>query len=171
MIFISGVHAVGKGYFCNMVKDKLGIQSYSASTLISEKKHAGFNPDKLIPDIDDNQRYLLAAVDELRKSEKNFILDGHFCLLNVNGEVTRISLPTFTTLNPEAIILLTEDPEIIARRRKERDGKIVSPQSIEKFQSEETAYAKEVSGLIGARLFISHGAQGLASAIDFIKSF
>lgn len=55
MIFISGVHGVGKSYFCDMVKTETGIESYSASTLITRKKHSGFAKDKLIPDIDDNQ--------------------------------------------------------------------------------------------------------------------
>ncbi len=42
MIFISGVHGVGKSYFCDMVKKATGIESYSASTLITQKKHPGF---------------------------------------------------------------------------------------------------------------------------------
>ena len=49
MIFISGVHGVGKSYFCDMVKAATGIESYSASTLITQKKHSGFAKDKLIP--------------------------------------------------------------------------------------------------------------------------
>lgn len=86
MIFISGVHGVGKSYFCDMVKAATGIESYSASTLITQKKHSGFAKDKLIPDIDDNQQYLLQAVNELKGSGQNFILDGHFCLLNATGD-------------------------------------------------------------------------------------
>ncbi len=70
MIFISGVHGVGKSYFCDMVKTETGIESYSASTLITQKKHSGFSKDKLIPDIDDNQQYLLQAVSELRDRGK-----------------------------------------------------------------------------------------------------
>lgn len=170
MIFISGVHGVGKSYFCDMIKEATGVESYSASTLITQKKHSGFAKDKLIPDIDDNQQYLLQAVDELRSSGKNFILDGHFCLLNASGEITRIPYDTFTTLNPDAIILLMEKSEVIADRRKERDGIEASVQSIEAFQQEECAYAKEIAIEIGAKLFISGGAGDLAQAIDFIKS-
>lgn len=170
MIFISGVHGVGKSYFCNLVNKGLGIKAYSASKLISERKHAGFDKNKLIPDIDENQQYLLAAVDELRASEENFILDGHFCLLNASREVTRISRETFTSLKPEAIILLTENPAIISQRRKNRDNLDISPESINKFQCEEQKYAEEVAALIGARLFVSKGSNELQNAIDFIKS-
>lgn len=122
MIFISGVHGVGKSYFCNMVKAETGIESYSASTLITQKKHSDFSKDKLIPDIDDNQQYLLQAVNELKASEQNFILDGHFCLLNAAGEITRIPYDTFTSLKPDAITLLMEKSEVIVARRKDRDG-------------------------------------------------
>ncbi len=41
MIFVSGVHGVGKSYFCNLVKDSVGIETYSASALIATKKHSG----------------------------------------------------------------------------------------------------------------------------------
>ena len=170
MIFISGVHGVGKSYFCDMVKKSTGIESYSASTLITNKKHTGFAKDKLIPDIDDNQQYLLQAIDELRSSGHNFILDGHFCLLNTSGEITRIPIDTFKSLNPDAIILLTEAPSVIAARRKERDGVNTSIQNIEEFQQEEYVYAKEVTAEINAKLFVSSGSKDLAQAIEFIKS-
>lgn len=62
MIFISGVHGVGKGYFCNLVNKELGIESYTASDLISKGKDIDFDSNKLVSDIEDNQLYLLAAV-------------------------------------------------------------------------------------------------------------
>ena len=122
MIFISGVHGVGKSYFCNLVKEATGIACFSASSLISERKEHDFPADKRVTDIDENQTHLLAAVDELRTDHGEFLLDGHFCLLNKTGEITRVPIETFTSLKPDAIILLTEKPEIIAERRKERDG-------------------------------------------------
>lgn len=170
MIFISGVHGVGKSYFCDIIKERLGMDSYPASQLIAEKRKAGFDKDKLIPDIDKNQQFLLAAVDELRNATDNFILDGHFCLLDASGAVTRIGLETFTDLHPEAIILLTEKPEIICQRRKDRDNVDVTVESIAYFQTEEEKYAEEVSQLIGAKLFISSGSGDLDNTIEFLKS-
>ena len=61
MIFISGIHGVGKSYFCDKVKAELGIDTFSASKLISERKNTGFSSNKLIPDIDENQQYLTAG--------------------------------------------------------------------------------------------------------------
>lgn len=156
MIFISGIHAVGKGYFCGLVKKELGIETYSASNLISNARNAGFNSDKLVADTEENQQYLLAAVQELRESGTDFILDGHFCLINKStGNLERISLETFTTLTPEAIVLLTEKPKVIVERRNTRDRIDETPEHVEQFQNMEKQYAKEVAELLNAKLFIS----------------
>lgn len=170
MIFISGVHGVGKTYFCNLIKERLEIDTYSASALIAKRKKQPFAADKLIPDIDVNQQYLLAAVEDLRGAGHNFILDGHFCLLNKDGIVTRIGIDTFTTLRPEAIILLTEKPEVIAERRKSRDNLDYDIESIRHFQEEEMSYAQEVSTLLSVDLLITTGSQDVSSAIEFIKT-
>ena len=170
MIFVSGVHGVGKSYFCNLVKEATGIETHSASTLIATKKQSDFSKDKLIPDIDDNQQFLLLAVNELKTSGKNFILDGHLCLLNASGEIQRISYDTFTMLKPDAIVLLTEDPRVIVSRRMKRDGVEITVERVEKFQREEQLYADEVAQNIGAELFISKGAEDIDRAINFIKS-
>ena len=170
MIFVSGVHGVGKSYFCNLVKELTGIETYSACTLIAEKKQSGFAKDKLIPDIDDNQQFLLLAVNELKASGRDFILDGHFCLLNASNKVQRISYDTFAMLKPDAIVLLTENPEIIVSRRRKRDGIEIAVESVENFQREERLYADEVAKNIGAKLFISKGTDDIMQAINFIKS-
>ncbi len=170
MIFISGVHGVGKSYFCNLVKEATGIECYSASSLIKERKKQGFPADKRVADIDENQLYLLAAVDDLRASLEEFLLDGHFCLLNTEGVITRIPLYIFTTLKPETIILLTEDPEIIAKRRQDRDGVEHKASDIKAFQDEEVKYAKEVAELLQVSLKISAGRNDIDNTVKFIRS-
>ena len=170
MIFISGVHGVGKSYFCNLVKEATGIECYSASSLIKERKQQGFPADKRVADIDANQLHLLAAVEDLRARLGEFLLDGHFCLLNTDGIITRISLDTFTTLKPEAIILLTEDPEVIAKRRKDRDGVEHKASDIKAFQDEEIKYATEVAELLQVPLKISNGSNDIDSTIEFVRN-
>lgn len=170
MIFISGVHGVGKSYFCDKVKADLGIETHSASKLIAERKNDDFSNDKLIPDIDDNQPYLLAAVQELNVSGTQYLLDGHFCLLNADGIVTRIPPETFEALQPEAIVLLTERPEIIAERRKQRDGIIHDVGAIRHFQDEESLYAKEIAEALGVPIKISVGANDVHNTLCFVQA-
>ena len=169
MIFISGVHGVGKSYFCNLLKERLGISAYTASQLIAEAKQSGFSPDKKIADINQNQLYLLEAVDNLKSQGTEFLLDGHFCLLNTDGEITRIPEETFTQLNPDAIVLLTEDPDIIAQRRFERDRVEHKPDDIDRFQKAEIDYANEGAARLGVPLKVSRGSKDVENTIDFIR--
>ena len=77
-------------------------------------------------------------MDESKASDRNFILDGHFCLLNASGEVQRISYDTFTMLKPDAIVLLTEESEIIMSRRKKRDVIAITVESYRKLPERRT---------------------------------
>lgn len=171
MILISGIHGVGKSYFCEKVKHHLGLNSFSASVLIAELKQEQFHKDKLIKDIDNNQGYLLAAVNRLNETEKVYLLDGHLCLLNAEGQVQRICLQTFLDLKPQGMVLLTEESSVIAERRKIRDGIDHDTEQIKLFQNEEVAYAGEISRQLKIPLFISNSANDIERAMNFIRSF
>lgn len=56
---------------------------------------------------------LLNAINELRQAGEEFILDGHFCLLNEDGVITRIPMETYTLLKLDVMILLLENPKIL----------------------------------------------------------
>lgn len=169
MIFISGVHGVGKSYFCKKLKEKIDIEIYTSSQLIEKKKNVSFASDKKISDINDNQSYLLAEVRKLKDDNSFFLLDGHFCLLDEEGNITRISEETFMDLEPEAIVLLTEKAEIIVERRMKRDGIKVDIDQVNRFQEAEIIYAKEIARKLNVPLKISQGAKEIQSVIEFIK--
>lgn len=169
VIFVSGIHGVGKSYFCNIMKKRLDVESYSASQLIAARRNEGFSENKLVSDIDDNQDLLVEAIDELRKAGKEFILDGHLCLLNESGEITRIPRNTYMLLKPDVIILLTEKPEIIADRRLKRDNICQDVSEIVEFQNEEECYAKEIAEQLGVSLVISRGKNDIDKIVECVK--
>ena len=169
MIFISGIHGVGKTHFCNIIKKELGFEAYSSSQLISQEKGKIFLNNKLTSDIEDNQYCLCKAVDELKNSVNTFLLDGHFCLLNEKGIITRIPMETFENIRPSLLILLTEEPEIIANRRFQRDGIMISIDEIASFQNEEKNYAKTISDHLEIPLLISSGSDDYNRILDSIK--
>lgn len=169
MFFVGGIHGVGKTFFCDQIKNKIGINCYSSSQLIAIGKQQTFSENKLVSDIDINQLYLINAINELKKSEKEFILDGHFCLLNQNGRITRISEDTFELLSPRLIIVLTEKAEIVHDRRLMRDGIDQSILEIEKFQAAEVLYSKEISEKYNIPLEICNGSQDITRIIDLIS--
>lgn len=168
MIFLSGIHGVGKSHFCDIANKRFGIMSYSASELIAAKRNKGFRANKLVSNIDDNQVLLLDAINDLRQDGNEFILDGHFCLLNECGEITRIPQDTYTSLHPDAIILLTEKPQIIANRRFQRDGVRQDIVEIITFQKAEQQYAGEISSLLRIPLIVSSGSDDLERVFNLI---
>lgn len=170
IIFVSGIHGVGKTYFCNMINEKLGIKNYSASQIIAGRRKKGFSADKFVSDIDDNQVLLLDAINELQQANKEFILDGHFCLLNEDGAITRIPMETYTLLKPDTMILLLESPKIIAERRLQRDGIQQDECTITDFQEAEKVYATEIAKQLNIPLEISRGASDLGRIIEVIKT-
>lgn len=169
IIFVSGIHGVGKTYFCNMIKEELGIKNYSASQLIARRREEDFPADKFVSDITDNQMLLLDAINELRQAGEEFILDGHFCLLNEEGIITRISMETYTLLKPDMMILLMESPKIIAARRFQRDGIRQDECTVNDFQEAEKAYATEIARQLNIPLEISGGASDLGRIVKIIK--
>lgn len=169
MIFVSGIHGVGKTYFCNMIEDKLGIKNYSVSQLIAGRREKSFSADKYVSDIDNNQVLLLDAISELQQAEEEFILDGHFCLLNADGVITRIPMETYTLLKPDTMILLLEDPKIIAERRLQRDGIQQDECRIIDFQEAEKVYAIEISKQLNIPLEVSRGASDLDRILEIIN--
>ncbi len=169
MIFVSGIHGVGKTYFCEMTRERLGIKSFSASELIAERKKQGFSPNKLVSDIDENQGFLLDAIECLRRDAREFIIDGHFCLLDVQGQITRIQPDTYAMLNPDLMVLLTEEPAIIVERRLKRDGVKQESSEIQAFQDEERQYAEEISDWLNVPLIVSKGANDFERVIKLIE--
>lgn len=170
MIFVGGIHGVGKTRFCNIVGNQLNISVYSASELIEIKKNCQFTLSKYVRNIDKNQNYLLNSIFELYGQGQEFLLDGHFCLLNENRKITKISKEVFRLMNPELIILLTEKPEIIATRRMKRDGVIQEVSEIQKFQEAEKNYCVEIATELKIPFIISKGKDDLEKIIHFVES-
>ncbi len=86
-------------------KRKLGNQELFGELINCRKARKGFTADKFVSDIDDNKVLLLDAINDLRQADKEIILDGHFCLLNENGVITRIPMEICILLKSDTMIL------------------------------------------------------------------
>lgn len=150
IIFIGGIHGVGKSTLCKKITNLMGIQSYSASSLIKSVSDLNFPSDKKIKGINKNQDLLTDAVDKYIDPNRYCLLDGHFCLLNQNGKITDIPIATFADLSPAAILVLTNDPKIIYSQIKDRDGNEMEMEieNISSFQEKELEQSKLVSQLL-----------------------
>jgi adenylate kinase len=122
LIFIAGAHGVGKGYLCEKYKAECNVTYKSASEIIRESGNITLPANKLATDLDRNQLILISALESLLKNEEKILLDGHFCLIQKNGEVIKLTKTIFKHLNIDGVILLENDSNTIKKRIIERDG-------------------------------------------------
>ncbi len=144
IIFFGGVHGVGKSTFCKKLKEDIGIQTYTASQLIKTAKNSNTTTDKRVNNIEDNQSLLLKSLQDKSK-DGNFILDGHFCLINVSGEIETIPIDTFYKINPRVLFLLELDATKIYENLKRRDHVHYDLNFIQEMLRTERKHAEEIS--------------------------
>lgn len=140
VLFVCGIHGVGKTVFAKKMSRKLGLKYYLASELIQKRAKYQVEKYKCAPQILDNQAFLLEALSEI--TDKNYILDGHLCLINDQNEVERISCEIFLEMDIECIYLVVDTPRHIQQHLKNRDGVDWNLELLDSFQLEEIEYAK-----------------------------
>jgi adenylate kinase len=157
VIFLAGVHGVGKGFIGAPVAQSLGISHFTASQLIREEKgQATWGTDKKASHLDDNQLALIRAVSQRLLTHSNILLDGHFVLRNVHGTLTPLDTKVFKELRLAGVILLTEELHVIASRLALRDIHETDIEAISELVVAESAHAQEVCRELGLPLVIVH---------------
>ena len=145
VIFLAGIHGVGKGYLGSPVAKLLEMNHCTASQLIREEKgRATWGKDKLVTEVDDNQLALIRAVTRRHEAEQMMLLDGHFVLRSATGDLVRLPVEVFSSLHLSGVILLTENAPIIASRLAGRDSVSPSAASIAELANAEVAHAQHV---------------------------
>ena len=157
VIFLAGVHGVGKGFLGTPVANSMGIAHLTASQLIREEKgQATWGNDKKTSDLDDNQIALIRAVGQRRLTHPNILLDGHFVLRNAQGVLTPLATAVFKELHLTGVILLSENSGVIASRLAMRDKVEVGDGAISELAEAESAHAHEVCQVLALPLAVIH---------------
>lgn len=156
VIFVAGVHAVGKTTAIEEASRECGVPFYSASSLIKNEKQAAIpEKGKVVADIGGNQELLVRGVNRVvRTSAGRILLDGHFTLQNLIGEIEKIDVDVFRMLGLESVVAYLDDPVNIANRLAKRDGEIRSAEFIARHQEEELSHAQAVASQLGVPLVV-----------------
>lgn len=172
IIFIGGIHGVGKTTFCQKVLQKINIQHYSASHLIkSIDKELIYNKNKKVIDIDNNQNKLIIAINKYIEETKTSLLDGHFCLLNRAYEIKEIPINTFIAMRPKAIIVLYDKIDNIKNKNSERDGILYNDKLLLSFQNRELGYSEKIAKKLDIPYKKINVNDNFKDALEFIKGF
>lgn len=163
LVFVGGIHGAGKSSICRALAALLPASHVTAGGLIRENAGdasvtvgAG---NKAVPNVDANQALLLRglALYRARVDDRLILVDGHFSLLDANGEVVAIPLAVYQSLAPVAVLLVEADDEIVRKRRVERDGDAPALETISLLSARERENADTTSRALGIRVIIVRG--------------
>lgn len=141
IIFMGGIHGVGKSTTCQHICTHLNIQYLSASQLLRWKDLNANSNNKTVEDISYTQDRLISGLQNTIQHDKMYLLDGHYCLLNSNNEVVNIPLSIFKEINPLALNLILGDIKEIKNRLELRDNKPYEIKFLENLQKSELSHA------------------------------
>ncbi|MCU0349458.1 MAG: ATP-binding protein [Flavobacterium sp.] len=144
IIFIGGIHGVGKGTICKEIASKTDLIHITASEILKWNEISS-SDNKLVNNISSTQERLINGLKSIIKNDKRYLLDGHFCLLNSNGIPCKIDEDTFDSINPKIISIVIDDIGKIIDRLERRDNKKYDINILDELQKMEIEYAKYLS--------------------------
>lgn len=144
VVFLAGIHGVGKGRFAEYLCTEIEADVYSASVLIKNEKRRRVDVSKFVLDPDENQDFLVAAFSRMKLTSKVVVLDGHFVLLMADGYF-HIPLNTYREIGINLIIVKSLDVDTIYQRLMNRDGASPEKEVLEEMQEQEKARALSVA--------------------------
>lgn len=144
IIFIGGIHGVGKGTLCKEIALHTDLIHITASEVLKWNEISS-SDNKLVENLSSTQERLINGLEKLIKNENQYLLDGHFCFLNSRGIPCRIDVETFDSINPKIISIVIDDVEKIVERLEKRDSIKYDKKILNELQEMEIEYAKYLS--------------------------
>lgn len=163
VVFVGGIHGVGKSSLCKNICRELNIQYLSASALLKWNELNEDPKNKKVESIPDTQTRLIFGLQKAVKENDYYLLDGHYCLLNSENKIIQVPLNTFKQINPKRMVLILGDISEIKKRLEVRDNKLYDLGLLESLQNEELAYAQHLSKTL--RVELTKGTKNDYSAI------
>lgn len=153
IVFVGGIHGVGKTYLGVPAAQHLGIRHATASQLIREERGLQtWGTDKRVAGIDENQAALVSATTRLRAEGQRLLLDGHFVLRDTNGSLAEVDVQVFRDLQIGAVLLLATELDVVHGRLRERGDHSWSESELRLLADYEEAHARRVSAELGLPL-------------------
>ncbi len=153
IVFVGGIHGVGKTYLGAPAAKHLGIRHATASQLIREERGLQtWGSDKRVNGIDENQAALISAATRLRAEGQRLLLDGHFVLRGTDGRFTEVDIQVFRDLRIGAVVLLAADVDVVIGRLRERGDHSWAEHELRELSEYEEARARRVSNELGLPL-------------------
>jgi len=153
LIFIAGIHGVGKTTLCLSLANTIGVECLDASKLIADQKKllcmCEIDSGKDANDMHSNQHLLIEAITQRQKEKKWYLLTGHFSLINSSNTIQALPIYVFEAIRPAQVILLVDTVEDISRRIFTRDNVQYDTALLAEMQEIERRQARIVADKLG----------------------
>jgi adenylate kinase len=153
LIFVGGIHGVGKTTICRKAFAPLGYCCMTASSLIASYGRLT-DKNKRVDDVQGSQTELIEQLAVERRKHNRLLLDGHFTLLNSQSQIEPIDISVFQEMNPSQLLLVKGDSREISVCLSERDGKKWTISFLKSFQKAEELHALKVARVLNVPLSI-----------------
>lgn len=167
-IFLSGIHGVGKSTLAAKLKNEVEIETLSVSDLIRRAGKRIIASNKNTRDIEQNQVLWKQELKNLDIGNAILLLDGHFCLLDLEKNITSLPYATFEGTEMEKIVFVQNSPSVIRERLIKRDQVDYSIEFLEEFQNCELQQAIGYSEENEIDIFIYNEEVAFSKLINFI---
>ncbi|MCD6018904.1 MAG: hypothetical protein K0S53_2025 [Bacteroidetes bacterium] len=164
--FVGGIHGVGKSTICKDICRQLKINYLSASDVLKWNTLNTDLKNKKVQNISQTQDLLIEGLRACVKNDEKYLLDGHYCLFNKEGEITRIPFETFRTINPISLSIIINAPSTIKSRLELRDNRKYDINLLSNMLDLEMEYARELSQKLDVVLLVGEE----TNYIDMIKN-
>lgn len=154
IIFVGGIHGVGKSTICRRICAELNIEYLSASKLMKWSELNEDTNNKKVEDLSLTQDRLIVGLRNVVQENKTYTLDGHYCLLNKENEVTKIPFEIFEQVKPKLFVIVVKDVNEIKKQLEARDKKSYDINLLEKFQNKEITYAEYLADKLNIPIYI-----------------
>jgi adenylate kinase len=152
--FIGGIHGVGKSTICKEICSSLGLVHLSASEVLKWKDINTDVKNKKVDNIPFTQNLLITNLASLVSKDERYLLDGHYCLLNKDNQITDVPISTFKEIKPVSLNLIVGFANEIKNRLEQRDGKSYSLELVEEMQERELTHARIIATSLNVDLNI-----------------
>lgn len=160
VIFVGGVHGVGKSTCCTGVARATGCLHVTASEIIRrERADAIAASGKLVADVEGNQDLLIRGFRTLQSEAgaASILLDGHFAVRDGQGHIQPVPVEVFSALGIGHFVCLADEPHLIAARIAQRDGSMPDAHDIAELQDAELQNARLVASFLGMPFVLLRG--------------
>lgn len=168
ILFVGGIHGVGKTQFSTRTADDLNMTRLSASALITQQRNAPAAVNKRVHNVVENQGALIAAIEAQPIQSERILLDGHFCVFDVDDRIQRIPVKTFQELAPVGVVLLYDEVATIQVALRKRDGREFTTAVLKELQENEREHAEQICRSLEIPLHACRPTE-YASARQFIE--